>query len=89
MTLSMHTAGQRRLSEQENFPAVYSIITESAKLLASLSDMADHVVDAVRRAVIFALDLDAVLWNRAGIWALRRLSDGEFESERDCCRKIW
>jgi len=61
MILSMHTAGQRRLLERENFPALYSINAEPAKLLASLSNMADHVVDAVRRAAIFALDSYAVL----------------------------
>jgi hypothetical protein len=57
----MHTAGQKRLSERENFPALYSIIAEAAKLLASLSNLADHVVDEARRAVIFSPDSYAVL----------------------------
>jgi len=55
MNTSMHTAGQRRSSMSENFPTSGLINTERAKLLASQSDMADHVVDGFRHATIFTI----------------------------------
>jgi len=45
----MHTAGQRGPSAPKNFPASSLINTEPAKLLASQTDMADHVIDGCRR----------------------------------------
>jgi hypothetical protein len=53
MIASMHTAGQRGPSTPKNFPASSLINTEPAKLLASQTDMADHVMDGFRRAAIF------------------------------------
>jgi len=61
MILSMHTAGQKRLSEWENFPALYPTNTESAKLLVSLGNTTVHVFGSARYVAIFAIDSYAVL----------------------------